>query len=216
MLYPRRTARSRMRNAVVRFSDSYGGSMSAMVNVLSDMLRLLVPESLVTGHEVVHHHVDGSRGDSLGQLGDAALLQREVISKHRHAAPCQRAERSRVRRRARREHAVLGEEQRHLVIALDQALGQFVIVADIVRFKRVARLDEQVFSHFMVPPPLRCATLTQGTKSVTSIDSVLLESIDRRRCLVDAWSNTSINSDLPGTIPVNVLACGRIVAEPTG
>src|SRR6266852_2975599 len=70
-------ATSSIRNAVVRFSDSYGGSMSAMVSVVLDMLGLLVPEGLVAGRAVVHDHVDGGRRDSLGQLGDAALLQRE-------------------------------------------------------------------------------------------------------------------------------------------
>src|SRR5688572_845582 len=97
MSYPRRAATSRMQNAVVRFSDSYGGSMSAMVNVFLDMLCLLVPKGLVTGCEVVHHHVDGSRGDTIRQLRNAALLQREVISEHRHAVLRQRAEKSRLR-----------------------------------------------------------------------------------------------------------------------
>src|SRR5258707_12826238 len=99
-----------MRNAVVRFSDSYGGSISAMVNVLLDMRRALVPEGLVTGREMVHDHVDGGCRGALGQLGNAALLQREVIGKHLHAASRQTAEHSRVRRRARWQHPVLGEE----------------------------------------------------------------------------------------------------------
>ncbi len=55
------------------------------------MLRLLVPEGLVAGSEVIHH-VDVSCGYTLGQLCYAALLQREVISEHRNPAPRQRAE----------------------------------------------------------------------------------------------------------------------------
>lgn len=98
----------------------------------------------MAGREVVHDHVDGGRSDALGQLGDAAFLQREVVGEHRHPASRQRAERGRVRRRACRQHTVLGEEQCHLVTALDQPLGQFVVVADVVGFKRIAGLDEQV------------------------------------------------------------------------
>src|SRR6185295_11442722 len=120
--------------------------MSAMVSVL-DMFRLLVPEGLVAGREVVHDDVDSSRGDALGQLGDTALLQREIISEHRHPTPRQRLELGRVGRLARRQHPVLDEEQRHLVIALGQTPGQVVIVADVIGFKRIARLDEQVLSH---------------------------------------------------------------------
>ena len=101
----------------------------------------------MTGREMVHYHVDGGCGDALGQLGNAALLQREVIGKHRHAASRQGAERSRVRRRACRQHPVLGEEQSHLITALDQPFGQVVVVTDVVGFKRIARLDEQLLSH---------------------------------------------------------------------
>src|ERR1041385_8202565 len=101
MSYPRRAATARMRNAVVRFSVSYGGSMSAMVKVFLDMFRLLVPEGLMAGREVVHHNFDGSCGDALCQLGDAALLQRKIVSEHRHSTSHQRPQRSRVRRRAR-------------------------------------------------------------------------------------------------------------------
>src|SRR6185369_3134864 len=100
--------------------------------VFLDMLGLLVPEGLVTGGEMVHHHVDGSRGDALGQLANAALLQRKVISEYRHPAPRQSAECGGLRRRARREYSVLSKEQNHLVAACDQPFGQVVVVADIV------------------------------------------------------------------------------------
>ena len=118
------------------------------------MLRLLVPEGLVAGREAVHDHVDGSRGDALGQLGDAALLQREVIGEHRHPTPRQRIELGRVGRQASRQHPVLNEEERHLVTVLDQTPGQVVVVADVIRFKRIARLDEQVLSHLRFLHPL--------------------------------------------------------------
>jgi len=64
--------------------------MSAIVNVLLDILSLLVPEGLVAAR-VVHDHVDGGRATPSARLGDAALLQREVIGEHRHPAPGQRA-----------------------------------------------------------------------------------------------------------------------------
>src|SRR5260221_14297109 len=87
ILKPRRAATSSKRNAVVRFSDSYGGSMSANVRVLVDILISSMPERFVAFGHVVDDDVDRCGLDAGGEsrVRDAPLAEREIVGEHSHA-----------------------------------------------------------------------------------------------------------------------------------
>src|SRR6516165_1100216 len=124
MSWPRRAAASRMRNAVVRFADSYGASISAKVKVFFDMLASSVPERLVTGLKMVDDHVDRRGHDPFGQFRNAALPQREVIREDRHAALPKRGQGGGVGRWPRRQHTILDQKHSHIVAGVHQPFRQ--------------------------------------------------------------------------------------------
>jgi hypothetical protein len=46
------------------------------------MSGLLVPKGLVPGFQMVNHHLDGRGLDTVAELGDASLLQSEIIGEY--------------------------------------------------------------------------------------------------------------------------------------
>src|SRR5271167_1515336 len=128
MSWPRRAAASRMRNAVVRFADSYGASISAKVRVFLGILASSVPECFVTGLEMVDDDVDRGSRDPLGQLRDAALLKREVIRENLDPAAPECRQGGGMGRRPRRQHTVLNQQKSHVVAGFDETLRQFIEV----------------------------------------------------------------------------------------
>src|SRR5262249_2320831 len=129
---PRLTARSIRRSAVVVRAFSNGGSMSTKVSVrLSPMGS--VPQGLVALAEeiedVIQRRALAARRQPV--VADAPLPEREVVGQHRDTRPSHRAYAIRAWSLARREDAVLDEEQRHHVPLSGEAHREIVVVGDI-------------------------------------------------------------------------------------
>src|SRR5438128_1379957 len=114
-----------------------------------------LPPRLAALHETVDHDVD--RGGHHARIeavrGDAPLPQREFVGQDLDARPGHGVQGRRLRAPARREDAVLDEEEGHRRSFPGQARGQIVEVrGHVAGFQRVTGLDEQVAVHPSVPP----------------------------------------------------------------
>jgi len=87
---------------------------------------------------VIDHHVDRRDGDTLGEPGDAAFLDREVVRQDLDAHPCQRRKRRRALRRTRDKDPVLHEENRYLMSVVGEPSSEVVVIAYIVRLEWIA------------------------------------------------------------------------------
>jgi len=68
---------------------------------------LLVPKSLVASFQMVDHDLDWRDLDTVEELGDAPLSEREVIGEYLNAGADQQPKLWNLRRRPGREHRIL-------------------------------------------------------------------------------------------------------------
>src|SRR5215471_2116313 len=128
--------------------------MMAIVMVfLSAMTASSMPDDLRALDEGIHYDIERRRLDAgdEARLVDAALPQREAVGEHPHAGAGQPRQIVRAGARPCREHAVLDEEQGHLVLCRGKLLRKVTTEAHVVRVERVARFDQKVSWHRHLP-----------------------------------------------------------------
>src|SRR5260370_11544838 len=103
-----------------------------------------MPDDLGARGEGIEHDIErrsrNARGEAL--LVDAALLQRKAVGEYADTDTGELRQIARASARARRQHTVLDEKQRHLVLPGGKLRREITAEAGVVGVERVARFDQ--------------------------------------------------------------------------